>query len=132
MIGRGMELPDPRRLAAADMFGSRGTLRRRRIIRAEFIAGACGSTLLGVLTLLRGSGGWIVLGAWLVGVGANYAPLALEAGRLSRPGALDAQIAGLELGKELRAAGRAQLWIAVPFALCVAAIGRARKSRPGL
>jgi hypothetical protein len=79
-----MALPDPRRLAAADMYGARGTERRRRIIHAEFIAGACACSLLGIVALARGSFGWIVFGAWLVGVGVNYASLALEAQRLPR------------------------------------------------
>ena len=105
------------------MHGTRGTVRRRRIIRIEFLVGACGGIALGALTLLRGEGAWMMLGAWLVGVGANYVPLAIEAQRLSSPGALDAEISGLELRRELGAAGRAQLWIAVPFALCLAAFG---------
>jgi hypothetical protein len=120
-----MALPDPRRLAAADMYGARGTERRRRIIHAEFIAGACACSLLGIVALARGSFGWIVFGAWLVGVGVNYASLALEAQRLSRPGALEAEMSGLELRQELRAATKAQLWIAVPFAICLAAVSRA-------
>jgi hypothetical protein len=62
-----VELPDPRRLAAADMWGTRGSPRRRRIIRAEFILGTGGCTLLGILTLLKGSGLWILLGVWLIG-----------------------------------------------------------------
>ncbi len=103
------------------MYGTRGSSRRRRIIRFEFLAGACGATALGIVTLIHDAGGWTVLGAWLVGIGANYIQLALEAQRLSRPGALDAELAGLELRRELRAAGRAQVWIALPFAICVAA-----------
>ena len=124
-----MALPDPRRLAAADMWGTRGSLRRRRIIRAEFVVATCGCTLLGILTLLHGSGGWIFLGVWLVGAGANYFPLALEAQRLSRPGALEAQMAGPEPARELRTAAKSQLWIAVPFAMCVAALTHGRRSR---
>lgn len=110
------------------MYGTRGTERRRRIIRAEFIAGACGCILLGILALVHGSVEWLVLGAWLVGVGANYLPLAREAQRLSRPGALEAEMSGLEIRRELRAATKAQLWIAVPFAICLAAISRALSS----
>ena len=124
-----MALPEPRRLAALDMWGTRGSLRRRGIIRAEFIAGTAGCTLLGVLTLLRGNGGWILLGVWLVGAGANYLPLALEAHRLSRPGALEAELASAGPRRELRSGAKAQLWIAVPFALCVAALSRGPRSR---
>ena len=35
-----MSAVDVRRLAAIDMYGTRGTTRRRRIILTEFIAGA--------------------------------------------------------------------------------------------
>ena len=116
-----MALPDPRRLAAADMYGTAGTRRRRRIVRAEFIAGASACPAIGVLMLLGGSGGWIALGAWLIGVGANYVPLALEAHRLSRPSVLDTEMTGREPGQELRQAARDQLWIAAPSAICLAA-----------
>jgi hypothetical protein len=126
-----MALPDPRRLAAVDMYGIRGTARRRHIVRAEFIAGACASSALGVLTLVRSSGAWVALGAWLVGVGLNYVVLALEAQRLSRPGALDAEMAGLEPRGELRRATKAQLWIALPLAICLAALVRTRRPRRG-
>ncbi len=87
-----MVLPDLRRLAARDLYGTRGSQRRRRAVRAEFFAGAAGCTALGILALAHGGGGWILVGVWLVGAGANYVPLALEAQRLSRPGALDAEL----------------------------------------
>jgi hypothetical protein len=38
-----------RPLAAVDMYGTSGSARRRRLIRAEFIIGVVGCTLLGVL-----------------------------------------------------------------------------------
>jgi hypothetical protein len=112
------------------MYGTRGSPRRRRIIRAEFFAGAAGCTTLGILALVRGSGGWLFLGVWLVGAGANYVPLALAAQRPSRPGALDAELSGLDVRRELRRAATAQLWIAVPFAVCLAALTSARTKRP--
>jgi hypothetical protein len=80
-----MALLDVRRLAAADMWGSAGTIRRPRLIRAEFVVGAAGCTVLGVLGLLS-SGVWVLVGVWVVGVGANYAPLAMRAHSLSGPG----------------------------------------------
>ncbi len=80
---------DARRLAAMDMWGTAGSLRRRRMIRAEFL---------------------------------NYVPLALHARSLSRPGALEAELTGVvDLRSELRKAGAQQFWIAVPFAVAVAA-----------
>jgi hypothetical protein len=121
--------PNVRRLAALDMWGTAGTTRRRRIVRAEFFVGALGCPLLGVLGLLHGSGWPVVVGLWLVGVGVNYAPLALYAQALSRPGALEAALHGLDVRRELRRAGLQQLWIAVPFAVAIAALVQERSSR---
>jgi len=121
---------DVRRLAALDMWGTAGTARRRRLIRAEFVLGAVGCTALGALAL-AGGGGWMtVVGLWLVGAGINYVPLALHARSLSRPGALEAELAGVDVRRELRRAGAQQLWIAVPLAVAVSAAvaGRSRPS----
>src|SRR5262245_46721080 len=113
---------DVRRLAALDMWGSAGSKRRRRIIRAEFVAGAVGCTILGLLGIFRGSGWMVVLGFWLVGAGINYVPLALHARSLSRPGALETELAGVDVRSGLRRAGLQQFWIAVPFAIAVFAL----------
>ena len=126
-----MALLDVRRLAALDMWGTAGTGRRRRIIRAEFVLGAIGCTALGLLVLSTGTGWIILLGVWLVGAGINYVPLALQAYSLSRPGALEKELSGVEVRQELRRAGVQQLWIAVPlavavFALADVSIGRGR------
>ena len=59
---------DVRGLAAADMWGARGTMRRRRVILAEFVLGALGCTALGAWILVGASGIWIVVGIWLVGL----------------------------------------------------------------
>lgn len=113
-----------RRLAAADMRGTKGSLKRRRIIRAEFWAGAIGCILVGAVTLVTASGWGLVLGAWFVGVGINYVPLVVNAESLSRPGALEAELDGADLRWELRRAGAQQLWIAVPLSVAIASIGR--------
>ena len=120
-----MALLNVRRLAAADMWGTAGSLRRRRLIRVEFIVGAVGCTALGVLSLVSGNGWADVLGVWLVGAGINYIPLAWEAQSLSRPGALEAELHGLDLRHELRRAGVRQIWIAVPFAVALSALSQA-------
>jgi hypothetical protein len=112
-----------RRLAALDMWGTAGTRRRRRLIRAEFFAGALGCTGLGLAVLLTGSGWITVLGIWLVGAGINYVPLAWEAESLSKPGALELELDGLDLRRELRSAGVRQFWIAIPLAVAVSALG---------
>ena len=111
-----------RRLAALDMWGSAGTMRRRRIIRAEFVLGVVGCTSLGLLAVVHGSGWWVVVGVWLIGAGVNYIPLALYAQALARPGALESELAGVDVRRELRRAGLRQFWIAVPLAVAVFAL----------
>jgi hypothetical protein len=120
---------DVRRLAAIDMYGIRGTARRRRIILTEFILGA---------VVLVGYGGWLAftpgtpvdlaLGAYLMAIGVNYVPLSLYALALIRPGALDAELAGVDTGPELRRYSVLQFWVFVPLALVVMA-GRQALSR---
>jgi hypothetical protein len=107
------------------MWGSAGTIRRRRLIRAEFVVGAAGCTVLGVLGLLS-SGVWVLVGVWLVGVRANYVPLAMQAHSLSSPGALEAELKNVDIARELRRAGVKQLWIAVPFVVAIVAVTQRR------
>ena len=118
-----------RRLAALDVWGSSGSVRRRRIIRAEFVVGVVGCSMLGLLALVRGSGWMVVVGVWLVGVGVNYVPLALYARSLSQPGTLEAELAGVDTRRELRRAGVQQLWIAVPLAVAGFALADMRSRR---
>ena len=118
-----MTVIDVRRLAAMDMWGTAGTLRRRRVIRAEFMIGAFGCVILGSFVLLTaGSVTWEVIGVWLVGAGVNYVPLVLYAQLLSKPGALEAELVDVDRRRALRKAGAHQFWIAVPFAVAVAAL----------
>jgi hypothetical protein len=112
-----------KRLAAIDMYGTSGTSRRRRIVLAEFTA---------CLPAMLAAGIWLVAGAsslsngilgiWLIGAGLNYAPLAAYAIGLSRPGALDAELAGVDTGQELRRYTILQLWILVPLSLIAIAV----------
>jgi apolipoprotein N-acyltransferase len=55
----------------------------------------------------------------VVGVGLNYAPLSWYAIRFSRPGALDAEIVGVDVPTMLRRYGLWQLWVFVPLSLVV-------------
>ena len=120
---------DVRRLAAADMWGTAGKPRRRRLIRAEFAIGAVGCVLLGVFAMVTASDTtWLLVGAWLVGVGLNYVALCVHAQSLSQPGALDAELRGVDLRPALRKAGLQQFWIAVPLAVAVAALVNAGRS----
>jgi hypothetical protein len=68
-------------------------------------------------------------GIWPVATGMNYVPLAISAQALSRPGALEAELVGADLPRELRQAGVRQLWIVVPFAVVVAAVAHAWSGR---
>jgi len=113
-----------RRLAAIDMWGTKGSRKRRGIIRVEFWLGALGCILLGGVTLATTNGWGLVLGAWLVGVGINYIPLVVSAESLSKPGALERELEGADIGNELRRAGTRQVWIAVPLAVAIASVVR--------
>jgi hypothetical protein len=76
-----------RRLAAIDMYGTRGTTRRRRFILAEFFAGGIAMVAFGGWLLASSAGlGSRALGLWIVGAGINYAPLTVYSVNLSRPG----------------------------------------------
>jgi hypothetical protein len=116
---------DVRRLAAVDLHGAAGRPVRRRIILAEFVLGLVLMVAVGIWMLFfTRSVGWWVLGAWFVGVGLNYLPLSLHALDLSRPGRLEAELAGADLGAEGRLYTRVQLWVFVPLALVVFALRR--------
>jgi hypothetical protein len=61
-----MTAVDVRRLAAIDMYGTTGTVRRRRIILAEFIAGTVGLVTVGAWLAGASAGlGGRVLGVWM-------------------------------------------------------------------
>ncbi|MEU8210526.1 hypothetical protein AB0B85_15150 [Micromonospora sp. NPDC049044] len=120
-----------RRLAAIDMYGSRGTTRRRWIILAEFLVGVVLMVTWGCWLLASANAfGTRAFGLWLVGAGLNYAPLSLYALALMRPGALDAELAGVNTDGELRRYTVLQLWVFVPLTLVVFAIrGELARSR---
>ena len=116
---------DVRRLAAVDMYGTVGARWRRRVIAAEFIVGALGGIAPGLwIAISSQTVGWQLFGAWLTGTGANYLVLALHAVSLSRPGALDTELAGVDVRAELRHYGLAQLWVAIPFTVAVFALAQ--------
>jgi hypothetical protein len=109
-----------KRLAAVDMWGTRGTMRRRRIILAEFITGVIAATAVGAwIAVAASSAGTKAFGIWGLCAGLNYLPLAVHAARLSRPGALDAELADVDVARELRRYSVLQLWILVPLSLVV-------------
>ncbi|MEU4530377.1 hypothetical protein AB0F49_19310 [Micromonospora ureilytica] len=107
-------------MAAIDMYGSRGTTRRRRIILAEFLVGVVVMVTWGIWLLSSSSGlGTRAIGLWLTGAGLNYAPLSIYAIALMRRGALSAELAGTDTDRELRRYAVLQLWVFVPLSLVV-------------
>ncbi len=114
---------DVRRLAALDMHGSAGTTRRRRIILAEFVLGATLGSAIAIATLVTASSAFaVVLGAWVLGCSLNYVPLVAHVIRLWPPGALDAELAGVDLRAELRLYTVKQFWVAVPLLFVILAV----------
>jgi len=97
------------------------------VILVEFVVGVVGAVLLAVLlAMLRddaGPLGWVLV-AWLLGIAANYLPLALYAFVLIRPGALEAELDGVDVLTELRHYTVVQLWVFVPLVLAVLAVRR--------
>jgi hypothetical protein len=115
---------DVRQLAAVDMVGG-GSRWRRWVILVEFVAGCAGCLAIAVVLLL-GAGSWlgVGIGLWFAGVGLNYLPLAVHAVTLARPGALDRELAGVDVRARLRHYTLAQFWVFVPLALVVFALRR--------
>jgi hypothetical protein len=81
-----MAFLDVRRVAAADMYGTSGSSRRRRAIRAEFLIGAVACIAFGAASLALGHGWGRPVGAWLACLGLNYVPLAASARAQERSG----------------------------------------------
>jgi len=106
---------DVRRLAAVDMHGSVGAPWRRWVILAEFLLGVVGGVALGLFLILRGGTGHVVFGAWLLGIGVNYGPLAAHALTLVRPGALERELAGVDILAQLRHYTSRQFAVLVPL-----------------
>ncbi|MGC4812303.1 hypothetical protein ACLQ29_17405 [Micromonospora sp. DT228] len=120
---------DVRRLAAIDMWGSAGVQWRRWVILAEFLLGVVGTGALGVLSVSSGGGLRTVVGWWLIGLAVNYVPLSVHALTLIRPGALEAEIRGVDVPGELRHYTTAQLWVVVPLLVAALAVDQWRRNR---
>jgi len=114
-----LEVINVRRFTALDMHGTAGTHRRRRIIRAEFVIGCPAMFLLAVSVLI---GGHLLFGTYILGIAANYLPLAVYSVALFRPGSLEAELTGVQdLRGQLKRAGAAQVLLLIPFVVAVAA-----------
>jgi hypothetical protein len=129
-IQTGKALIDVRRLAAVDLYGRRGAKLRRRLVLAEFVLAAIDAPLLGVTILLAASSArWILFGTYLIAIGLNYVPLALHAISLSRPGKLDAELAGVDVGAELRRYAAKQFFLVIPLLVLILGAVQAAVSR---
>ena len=120
----GKTLIDVRRLAAIDMYGRHGSKRRRRLILAEFVLAAIDMPLLGLTIVLAPALPRVFLGAYLIGVGLNFVPLALHAISMSRAGLLGTELAGVDVAAELRRYTAKHLFIGIP--LLVLTLGAAQ------
>jgi hypothetical protein len=125
-----MQIVDVRRLAALDMHGGSGTRLRRNLIRAEFVFGAVGGLGLGIWAgVAATTTGTQVFGAWIAGVGINYAALVWQTALLSRPAALNAELAAVDGPDEARRYSYLQFWIVVPLLMAVLALRQSRARR---
>jgi hypothetical protein len=106
------------------MYGTHGTLRRRRIILFEFVAGLIAAVAFGGWLISIGDIGDAVIGIIIVAIGLNYAPLAVYAVRFSPAGALETELSDVDVPKELRRYAVLQLWVFVPLALVVLDVRR--------
>jgi len=126
----GKALIDVRRLAALDMYGRHGNKRRRRLILAEFVLAAIDVPLLGLAILRAASSApQALLGAYLIGVGLNFIPLALHAISMARADRLDAELAGLDVQAELKHYTARQLFIGIPALMLILGPVQAAASR---
>ena len=125
-----MALVNVRRLAALDLYGRAGRPLRRRLVVAEFVAGTVAGLAFGIWILIADTNpAGRLVGAWAAGIGLNYLPLALHAVALLRPGALSAELAGVDLDRELRRYSVLQAWLLVPLVFLVLAVQQ-RRARP--
>lgn len=129
----GAVLLDVRRLVAVDLHGWKGTRRRRLIVLAEFVGGAVLGLALGLwVELAAGNVGWgLLLGIWLIGVGANYVALTLNALPLLGQAALTNEVGSLDLSQLLKRYRVRSLWLVAPFLVAVLAVVQRRGTRHG-
>jgi len=125
MTERGPGPVDVRRLAAVDLHGAAGSVLRRRVIITEFVLGTVGCVALGVVLLSFGS--W-VLALWVLGVAANYLPLAVHAVSMADPARLAEELDGVDLPRAIAHYTRTQFWVFVPFLLAVLALAQPRSA----
>jgi len=105
------------------MHGLGDSSSRRSFILLKFILGALLSLVLGVFVFITADSlFWTVFGLWLIGIGFNYVPLAIYAIGFTRPGALQRELAGVDIPTELQRYAGLQTWVFLPFILVYLAI----------
>jgi len=114
-----------RRLAAIDMHGTRGAIRRRRIVTAEFILASVGLLTAGTAAWARG--GWLA-GGWLIGAGVNYIPLAAYAITFYSTEQLAAELRDVDPARELRRYALAQFLLLLPLLVALLALVQLRRN----
>jgi hypothetical protein len=116
-----------RRLAALDL-----TFLGPKIILPEFALGVLGPPALGVLTLLKSrSTPWMLFGAYLVALGANYVPLLLHAISITRRGTAREEIAdeGGDQAWLFRRYRRQSLLLLLPLVVPIVALVQERRRK---
>ena len=105
-----------RRLAAIDMYRTKGKRLRRRLVLVEFVAVVLVCFFLSALLILKGdSVALIIIGIWIALLGANYVPLAIYAIDFSRGSRLLEELKAVDIRQELRYYSVAQFWVLVPL-----------------
>jgi hypothetical protein len=117
------------RLAAIDMYGLSGSARRRRLMLAEFVVAVIGMVGIGLWVLAQApAAGTRVFVLWPSAPGSTYAK-PMYALILSRPVALENELAGLDPRAELRGYPVSQLWVLVPPSLIAMALQMIKSDR---
>jgi hypothetical protein len=118
-----MAVVNVRLLAALDLHGMTGRSLRRWLVLGEFVVATVFGLALGLWILVQTTNpGGRLVGVWAAGIGLNYLALALHALSLLRPGALRAELAGVDIVKELRRYSVLQAWVLVPLLFAVLAL----------
>jgi hypothetical protein len=112
-----------RKLAAIDM-----AFLGPRLIIAEFALGLFGTVALGLFTLSRAhSAQQVILAAYFIALGINYAPLLVYALAIARTGSARAEVAdevSADRRRAMRKYRRGSLLLLLPFVVPVLAIAQ--------
>jgi hypothetical protein len=112
-----------RRLAAIDMYGTKGRLLRRRLVVMEFVGAVLVCLFLFLLLVLKGhSVALTIIGIWIALIGANYVPLAIHAIDFSWGSRLLEELQSVDIRQELRYYSVAQFWVLVPLLFVLLAL----------